>query len=82
MVPCASPYTGSVLTEYMEASMRAATFEPLDAGEGWYGEVSELDGLWGSGPTEQACRDDLREALESWLLFRLAARLDIPLTPA
>jgi predicted RNase H-like HicB family nuclease len=37
-----------------------------------------LDGAWASGLTLEACRKELAEVLEDWLLFRLSRQMPIP----
>jgi len=66
-----------MLTRYIEAAMSLAHYEPLEEG-GYFGSIPGLDGAWGSGPTLEACRKELAEVLEDWLLFRLSRQLPIP----
>ncbi len=58
--------------------MRKARYEILEDGEGFYGEIPGFEGVWGNAPTLEGCRDDLAEALETWLLFRISRGLDVP----
>jgi predicted RNase H-like HicB family nuclease len=67
-----------MLTRYLRAAMHAATYELLDGGEGFFGSVPGLDGVWANSPTLEQCREDLEDALEDWLLFRLSRQLSIP----
>jgi len=66
-----------MLTRYIEAAISLAHYEPLEEG-GYFGSIPGLDGAWGSGPTLEACRKELAEVLEDWLLFRLSRQLPIP----
>jgi predicted RNase H-like HicB family nuclease len=66
-----------MLTRYIEAAMSQAHYEPLEEG-GYFGSIPGLDGAWSSGPTLEACRKELAEVLEDWLLFRLSRQLPIP----
>jgi predicted RNase H-like HicB family nuclease len=66
-----------MLTEYIRAVMAQATYELLPEGEGYYGEITALPGVWANGPTLELCREELRHALEGWLVLGL--RLGHPL---
>ncbi|MFI5200809.1 MAG: type II toxin-antitoxin system HicB family antitoxin [Candidatus Kapaibacterium sp.] len=67
-----------MLTSYIEAAMRHATYEVLPDDHSYYGEIPECEGVWANGPTRTACESDLRGALEAWLLFSLERQLPIP----
>ncbi|NTU79536.1 MAG: type II toxin-antitoxin system HicB family antitoxin [Chloroflexales bacterium] len=67
-----------MLTAYIQAAMRHATYEILEENEGFYGEIPGLQGVLGSAPTLEACREDLQEALEGWLLLGLRLGHTIP----
>ena len=66
-----------MLTEYIGAAMHLAKYELLPDDEGYYGEISVLQGVWANGPTLEFCREELRQALEGWLVLGL--RLGHPL---
>jgi predicted RNase H-like HicB family nuclease len=67
-----------MLTAYIQAAMRHATYEILEENEGFYGEIPGLQGVLGSASTLEACREDLQEALEGWLLLGLRLGHTIP----
>jgi predicted RNase H-like HicB family nuclease len=67
-----------MLTEYIQAAMRRAKYKLLDEEEGFFGEISECPGVWADAPTLEACRDELREVLEDWILIRARRQLDLP----
>ncbi len=60
-----------MLTEYIRAAMHQATYELLPDGEGYYGEIAVLPGVWANGSTLELCREELRQALEGWLMLGL-----------
>jgi predicted RNase H-like HicB family nuclease len=66
-----------MLTEYIEAAMRHAKYEILEDNT-YYGEIPECNGVWGNEDTLEACRDDLRGALEGWIMIRLRHGLQLP----
>lgn len=59
--------------------MRKAKYEMLEGKEGFYGEIPGFQGVWGTAKTLEGCREDLAEALESWLLFRISRGLEVPI---
>jgi predicted RNase H-like HicB family nuclease len=68
-----------MLTEYIQAALRRANYKLLDEAEGFFGEISECPGVWASAATLEACRDELREVLEDWILVRTRRQLDLPI---
>jgi predicted RNase H-like HicB family nuclease len=67
-----------MLTEYISAAMHQATYELLPDGEGYYGEIVPLQGVWANGPTLELCREDLRHALEGWVVLGLRLGHTLP----
>ncbi len=67
-----------MLTAYLQAALHHATYERLDAGEGFYGCIPELPGVYATGPTLEACRDELASVLEEWVLLGLRMGHAIP----
>jgi predicted RNase H-like HicB family nuclease len=67
-----------VLTEYLEAAMRQARYEILTDDGTFYGEIPGFDGVYANAPTLEACREELREVLEEWLLLRVSRHLPLP----
>ena len=59
-----------MLTEYINAAMHKAEYERLEDGV-WFATIPGLDGLWASAPTVEKSREELRSALEGWLLLSL-----------
>ena len=66
-----------MLTTYLRAAMRKAKYKILDDGT-FFGEIPGFQGVWGNSTTLEACRDELEEVLESWLLLRISEKLPIP----
>jgi predicted RNase H-like HicB family nuclease len=59
-----------MLTKYIDTAMRKAHYELIDDGTIW-GNIPGFQGVWGNAPTLEACREDLRGALEGWLLLKV-----------
>ena len=68
-----------MLTEYIQAAMRKASYKILDEDEGFFGEITECPGVWANAATLEACRQELQEVLEDWILVRTRRQLDLPI---
>lgn len=68
-----------MLTEYVAAAMREAKYKILRGGEGFFGEIKGFKGAWANARTLEACRDELREVLEDWILVRVRLGLSLPI---
>ena len=51
--------------------MRSAHCELLDSGEGYVGKIPGLQGVWANADRLEACRNELREVLEEWIILGL-----------
>ena len=67
-----------MLTAKINAAMRSAHYEILDGGEGYFGKIPGLQGVWANADTLEACRDELREVLEEWIILGLKMNHQIP----
>lgn len=67
-----------MLTNYIEAALRLATYEILAEDGSFYGEILGFQGVWANSRTLEACRAGLQSALEDWLLVRIADHLPLP----
>jgi predicted RNase H-like HicB family nuclease len=67
-----------MLLHYIQAALELAHYELIEDEDPFYGEVTELPGVWATGQTLEACRRNLAEAIEDWLLFSIAKALPIP----
>ena len=67
-----------MLTDYVQAAMQKAKYKILDGGEGFFGEIRGFKGAWANAHTLEACRDELREVLEDWMLVRVRLGLPLP----
>ena len=68
-----------MLLEYIQAALRHATYEILQDDGSYYGEISECNGVYANSKTLEGCREELREVLEEWVLFRVHKNLPLPL---
>ena len=60
-----------MLTDYIDAAMRKAHYEILPDGEGFYGSIEGLQGVWANADTLEDCRRELQEVLEEWIVLGL-----------
>jgi predicted RNase H-like HicB family nuclease len=67
-----------VLTAYINAAMRKARYEILPDGEGYFGTIDGLQGVWANAETLEACREELREVLEEWIVLGLRMGHTLP----
>ncbi len=66
-----------MLTRYIQAAMEHARHEILEDGS-YYGEIPGLQGVWVNEKTLEACREDLRDALEGWIVLGLRLGHSLP----
>lgn len=67
-----------MLSDYIQAAMARAQYEILPDGEGYYGAIETLDGVWANADTLEECRQELQEALEEWIVLGLRMGHPIP----
>ena len=63
-----------MLTDYIKAAMHKAEYEILPDDGTFYGEIPGFDGVYANADTLEACREELEEVLDEWLLFRVSRR--------
>jgi predicted RNase H-like HicB family nuclease len=67
-----------MLVEYIQAALRRARYEILPDDVSYYGEIIECAGVYANAETLEECREELREVLEEWVLFRVYKNLQMP----
>ena len=67
-----------MFSAYLNAALHHAGYELLPDDAEYYGQIPGFDGVWASASTLEACRDQLAEVLEDWILLRIALRLPVP----
>ena len=67
-----------MLSEYLAAALRKAHYEILPEDSTYYGEIPGFDGVYANSATLEACREELREVLEEWILLRVSRNLPVP----
>jgi predicted RNase H-like HicB family nuclease len=66
-----------MFTRYVRAALHRATYKLLEDGT-YFGEIPGFDGVWAAAPSLEACREELEEVIEEWLLLRVSRHLALP----
>ncbi len=67
-----------MLTAYIDVAMQKAHYEILPNNEGYFGKIEGLQGVWANASNLEACREELREVLEEWILLGIKMGHTIP----
>lgn len=67
-----------MLTSYIRAAMRKAKYEILSDDGTYYGEIPGFKGVYANARSLEACRQELEDVLEEWILFRVSRNLQLP----
>ena len=67
-----------MLTNYIRAALRQARYEILSDNGTFYGEIPGFNGVYANAASLEACREELEEVLEEWILFRVSRNLPLP----
>ncbi|MEO5331912.1 MAG: type II toxin-antitoxin system HicB family antitoxin [Magnetococcus sp. YQC-5] len=67
-----------MLVNYLHTAMRQARYEILSDDQSFYGEIPVCKGMYANASTLEACREELKEVLEEWVLFRIHKNLTLP----
>jgi len=59
-----------MLTEYLEKAMAQANVEKTEDGR-YFASIPQFKGVWGDGATPEESCQELRAALEEWLVIAL-----------
>jgi len=71
-------YDVAMLSEYLGVVLRKARYEILAEDGSFYAEIPGFDGVYANAVTLEDCREELREVLEEWILFRVSRNLPLP----
>ena len=66
-----------MLTRYIQAAMKHAQYEILED-KTFYGSIPGFEGVWANEPTLNACRQELQDALEDWILLGVTLNHELP----
>ena len=66
-----------MITDYINEALHRARYSVVD-GDTFCGTVPGLPGVIATGATLEACRDQLAEVIEEWVLVRVSRGLSTP----
>ncbi len=66
-----------MISQYLNKALRRAHYAHLDDGT-FCATVPGLRGVIATGASLEACRDQLAEVIEEWVLVRIAKGLSVP----
>lgn len=61
-----------MLSSCINAALRHAHYEILPDNRSYYGDIPNFDGVYANAETLEACREELAEVLEEWVLLRVS----------
>ena len=68
-----------MFTAYINAAMKKAHYEILPNNEGYFGKIEDLQGVRANSDSLEACREELKEVLEEWILLGIKMGHTIPI---
>ena len=68
-----------MLSQYLKAAMQRARYEILSDDGTYYGEIPGFEGVLANASTLEACRDQLEEVLEDWILIGISEHHELPI---
>jgi len=66
-----------MLTKFIEKNLKKAKYKVLEDGT-YFGEFSNLKGVWSNSKSLEGCKKDLKEILEEWLILKIKDGDNIP----
>ena len=66
-----------MLKEYTDNAIEDAAYKKLDDGS-WFAEIPGFEGVWANAATVEACRKELIEVLEEWLILKFRDHEQVP----
>jgi len=66
-----------MLSEYLDSAMAQACYE-LTEQKRYFGTIPVAPGVWSESDNLEACRRELREVLEEWLILSLRRGETLP----
>ncbi|MFO7773066.1 MAG: type II toxin-antitoxin system HicB family antitoxin [Dehalococcoidia bacterium] len=67
-----------MLTEYIDAAMGKAKYEILCDDNTFYGYIPGFDGVYANAEDLEACRRELKEVLEEWIMLGISRHVALP----
>jgi predicted RNase H-like HicB family nuclease len=59
-----------MLSEYIQSALQRSAYKQLED-HTWFAEIPGFEGVWANAATVEACRSELADVLEEWLLLKI-----------
>lgn len=66
-----------MILEYITKALEKSSYKKLEDGT-WFAEIPDFEGVWANASNVEACRKELVEVLEEWLILKLRDKEPIP----
>ena len=66
-----------MIKEYVKAALEKAAYKKLED-DTWFAEIQGFDGVWANAETVEACRNELTEVLEEWIVLKISDHDPLP----
>ena len=66
-----------MLQDYISRAMESAHYEIMEDGHYW-GNIPAMPGAWAEAATLEACRRELQEVVEGWILIAIRDHDPLP----
>jgi predicted RNase H-like HicB family nuclease len=66
-----------MLTEFISKKLKKAKYKLLEDGQ-YFGDIPGIRGVWAVHKNLQACKKELQEVFEEWLILQIADGVKIP----
>ena len=66
-----------MFTKFIDKKLNMARYKKLKDGT-YFAEVPGVRGVWSNAKTKKACRTELKEVLEEWVLLKIHDQESIP----
>ncbi|MFZ2205158.1 MAG: type II toxin-antitoxin system HicB family antitoxin [Minisyncoccia bacterium] len=66
-----------MLTDFIGKKLQSAKYKLLEDNT-FFGEIPNIKGVWANAKTLEACRKELQEVLEDWLVLSIQSDKKIP----
>lgn len=66
-----------MISSFIESRLKSASYKIL-RDKTYFGEIKGLRGVWANGKTLEACRAELKEVLEDWLVLKIRRGERVP----
>lgn len=66
-----------MFSDYLKARLAEAHYQILASGQ-YFGEVPSCPGVWATASNLEACRTELQEVLEEWVLLKIRDGEKVP----